>query len=227
MKDALQILDNIRRKDKNIIAVFIHGSFVSSTTSSKNYQEVRVFDGNKFLFSKFNLLNIHPDIDVIYVSRDPEQSKIIIDEESKNLAEGYFLTINLMTKEIFEREAVTEEPRAIKMILQYRELVVIKGKDYIEEIKLKAKDKVQLLDRQFQDEFDCRKSMLKAFAKYDRKEIVLYKEQYESFFPLFYQMLTGKLNIGFPEDRYKLVYPGPMNLKLTLDIQKTEVKALR
>lgn len=225
MADPLTILDNIRKNDPYITTFFIHGSFVTNKTSSRNYKETRVFDDGSFVLSKFELLAINPDIDIVYVSEEPDKSLEIINQQI-NEFDKYFLTINLMSKETFEADVFSSNPKALKLILIYRELTIIKGKDYIDTVKEKVKEIVRPLDAQLQEEYDFKKDYLRLFAKYNVEKFLIERKQYEELFPTFYKFITGNLKGGFPPNRHKLVYPGPMKLKAEIDIHDCKEKEL-
>lgn len=226
MKDALLILNNIRKKDKNTIAFFIHGSFVTNKTSNRNYKELRVFDGDKFLFSKFELTNTNPDIDIVYVSSNVEESNRIINEEI-SLFDDYFITINLMSKQEFEEDALSQDPKALKLILLYKILCVVKGTEYIESIRELVQLEENPIDRKLQNDYDFRKDFLRLHAKYDKKKVILDAGLYKEMFPLFYKFIIGELKGGFPKNRYKLVFPKPMDLKAEVNLKEIEITQLK
>jgi len=84
---TLLVLDQIKKQDDSIVACFAFGSFVTEETSSKNYREVRIFDGTEFIMSKFNLTNIYPDIDIICISNNPEKTAKLFDKNFDNVLE--------------------------------------------------------------------------------------------------------------------------------------------
>lgn len=222
-EEILLALNNIKDKDENMLAFFSFGSFVTKETFWKNYKEIRVFDSGDFVLSKFNLLNINPDIDLLCVSVNPEKTKEVIDQNIK-VVNDYFVTINVVSKEIFENELSSPNPNAIKRILLYRDLLVIKGQKYIDDLKTSYKKYEAEIDSIFQNEFDFRKNYLKLFAKNDVKTLIIKKSEYERLFPNVLKFIEGKLDAGFPVNRLKLVYPGPMELKAEVDLSNIKLK---
>ncbi len=218
---TLLALDQVKKQDENMIACFAFGSFVTEETSPKNYREIRIFDGDNFIISKFNLTNIYPDIDIICVSSDPEKTSSLFNQNINDVF-GHFVTINVVSQKIFEQELFLNQPSAIKRILLYRELLIVKGEEYLQKIKTEVEKIASPLDLVFQKEFNFRKEYLKLFSKYSIDTIIFSKNDYEHLFPNIYQFIIGNLYGGFPEDRIKLVYPKTMNLKAKLDISKVE-----
>lgn len=216
-------LNTIINEDSNILALFSFGSFVTNEMSWNNYKEIRVFDNGDFVLSKFNLLNIKPDIDLVCVSENPEKTREVIEKNLKEI-NNHFVTINVISKGVFEEELSSQEPNAVKRIVSFRELLIIKGQSYLDHIKNENKRYVTDLDKAFQEEFDFRKNYLRLFAKNNIKTLILNKSEYEHLFPNMLQFIEGKIKAGFPKDRLKLVYPGPMNLKAEIDIAKVELK---
>ena len=225
MEKELVILNNIRKKDKCILTFFAFGSFVTNQTTSQNYKEIRVFDDNKFLFSRFKLSNTKRDIDVLCVSSNPEKTEGIVRSNSKSHT-SYFLTINVISKEVFEREVFSNEPKAIRLILLFRELLVIKGKKYINSLKEELKNTYRPIDKIFQDEYDFRKDYQKLFSKYNVDSFSISRDMYEELFPNFLRFITGKMKGGFPEERIKIVLPEPVNLKNKINIASSNLETL-
>ena len=219
---TLLVLDQIKKQDDSIVACFAFGSFVTEETSSKNYREVRIFDGTEFIMSKFNLTNIYPDIDIICISNNPEKTAKLFDKNFNDVF-AHFVTINVITQEIFEQEIFSREPSAIKRILLYRKLLVVKGEDYLEKIKPEVEKIESSIDLVFQKEFNFRKEYLRLFSKYDINSLTITKNDYEYLFPNIYKFITGILYAGFPEKRIKLIYPKSMNLKAKLDISESNI----
>ncbi len=220
---TLLALNTIKDKDDDILTLFSFGSFVTNETSWKNYKETRVFDNGDFILSKFNLENINPDIDLLCVSNNPEKTKKIIDKHIKDVT-NHFVTINVVSKEVFEKELSSSTPNAIKRIILFRELLVIKGQKYIDDLRENNKRYENRLDKVFQDEFDFRKNYLKLFAQNNVKTIIVSKMEYEKLFPNMLKFIEKGIEAGFPENRLKLVYPGPMGLKAEIDISQVELK---
>lgn len=219
---TLLVLDQVKKQDDSISCLFVFGSFVTEETSPKNYREVRIFDGSNFIMSKFNLTNIYPDIDIICISNNPDKTAKLFNKNFNDVF-AHFVTINIITQEVFEQEIFSREPSAIKRILLYRKLLVVKGEDYLEKIKPEVEKIEASLDIMFQKEFNFRKEYLKLFSKYDIGSVILTKNDYEYLFPNIYKFITGALHAGFPEERLKLIYPKSMNLKAKLDISESNI----
>lgn len=222
---TLLILDHIKKSDENMIACFAFGSFVTKETSLKNYKEIRVFDGQDFLLSKFNLANIYPDIDMLCVSYDIEKTSELF---NKNISDvfGHFVTVNVVSKKVFEKELFSDQPTAIKRIILYRELLIIKGNEYLQKLKAEVVKIESPTDKAFQEEFNFKKEYLRLFAKYNISTMTIAKSDYEKLFPNMLKFITGSLHAGFPEDRNKLVYPEPMELKARVDLSGVELENL-
>lgn len=225
MEKALIILNNIRKTDSDILALFVFGSFVSHQTSSQNYKEIRVFDHDEYLFSRFKLICVKPDIDVLCISNNPKKTEKII-RKCASLQETYFLTINIMSKDIFEREIFSDQPKAIKLILLFRELLIIKGKEYLDSLKKQIININRPIDKIFQDEYDFRKDYQKLFAKYKIDSFSISREKHEKLFPNFLKFITGQMDCGFPDERIKVVLPKPANLKNKIDISDSNLETL-
>jgi len=144
----------------------------------------------------------------------------------KAAPESYYFTINIITPEVFESKVFSSDPKALRRIMIFRELLIIKGKDYLEEVKARVVKTITPMDTGFQNEFDFRKDYLKLFAKYDVEEILLNTSEYSKLFPLFYQFISGKISAGFPELRHKYVCPETMKTKYILDIEKASMVEL-
>mgnify|MGYP001557899287 CR=1 FL=1 len=222
---TLSALNEIKNGDENMLALFAFGSFVTKESVSKNYKEIRVFDGSQFVFSKFDLINIYPDIDIICVSKDIKKTANSFDEKILDVF-GHYITINLLNKEVFEKELFSDHPNAIKRILLYRELLIMKGAEYINKLKVEVKKIETRTDSIFQQEFDFRKEYLKLFAKNHVPSMMITNEEYERLFPHFLKFITGHLLGGFPEDRIKLVYPEPMDMKASINLSDTKLEKL-
>lgn len=219
---TLLVLDQIKKQDDSILACFAFGSFVTEETSPKNYREIRIFDGSDFIMSKFNLTNIYPDIDIICISSNPDKTAKLFNKNFNDVF-AHFVTINIMNQEVFEREVFSREPAAIKRILLYRKLLVVKGEDYLEKIKKEVEKIESSIDLIFQKEFNFRKEYFRLFSKYDVNSVTITKNDYKHLFPNIYKYITGVLHAGFPEDRIKLIYPKSMNLKAKLDISESNI----
>lgn len=217
LKEILSELTKISREDSNILCLFVHGSVVYKTVTYKNYQEIMLFEDHNFLGSVFRLQKINPDIDMVCVSADPEKTNGIILDRFKKV-NSFFLTMNIMTPDVFEREVSSESPNAIKRILAKRRLSIIKSAEYVSRFRKIAKENLSKLDINFQKEYEFRKEYLKLHIRNDKESFIMPLREYERLFPLFTKFIKGELSAGFPPNRIKLVLPKPMNLKAKLDI---------
>ncbi len=222
---TLLILDQIKKNDANMISCFVFGSFVTKETSLKNYKEIRVFDGPNFLLSKFNLANIYPDIDMLCVSSDTIKTKEIFNKKMIDIF-GHHVTVNVISQKVFESELFSNQPTAVKRILMYRELLIIKGNEYLKKLKDETMKIESPRDRAFQEEYNFKKEYMRLFAKYNVETITIYKNDYEKLFPNILKFITGDLHAGFPSERIKLVYPEPMNLKAKVDLSDIKLEEL-
>lgn len=214
---TLLALNEIKNQDSGMVACFAFGSFVSGNTSVKNYKEIRVFDGKTFVLSKFNLTNIYPDVDIICVSENPEETKKHFDRNITDVF-GHFVTVNIISKDVFAADLFSDRPTAPKRIVLYRKLLVIKGQEYLDTMKQEVVKTERPIDKVFQEEFDFRKEYLRLFAKNNVPTVILTRADYEQLFPHMLQFINGNLDGGFPKDRIKLVYPSPMQLKAEVDL---------
>lgn len=223
--DTLLVLDRIKKNDDNMVACFVFGSFVTKETSLKNYKEIRVFDGPDFILSKFNLVNIYPDMDILCVSNDVDQTSELFNKTITDVF-GHFVTVNVVSKKVFENELFSDQPTAIKRIFLYSEILVVKGNEYIQKLKDEVVKIERPIDKYFQEEFNFRKEYLKLFAKYNISTMVVNKYDYEKLFPHVLKFIIGDLHAGFPAVRTKLVYPRPMELKAQVDLSNVELEDL-
>lgn len=229
MKSYDKILANLYNKaceDVNILTFFVHGSTVHGNTTVKSYQEIRIFEGKKFLTSIFRLKEMMPDIDIVCVSKNVKKTKEIIEKELKNFDE-YFITINLMSQEVFERDVFSDIPKALKLVVGLKEHNVILGEEYLNEVKKKASKKLKKWDKDFQKEFDFRKEFLKLHIRNDKETFMLSDYEYTRLFPLFSRFIKGEIDHGFPQEREKLVFPKSMDLKAVIDIEKENLTFIR
>jgi len=215
-------LNEIKREDADMVACFAFGSFVTEETSLKTYKEIRVFDRGAFLLSKFNLINLFPDINLICISNNPQSSAEIFNKHITDVF-GHFVTINIVTKEVFRKEAFSHAPAAFKRILLYQKLLVIKGEEYVNLLKKEVAKIETPLDKAFEEEFGFRKDYLKLFAKHNIQSLTLDLTDYEHKFPNILKFIDGTLHGGYPKDRIKLVFPEPMHLKAEVDLSNTEL----
>lgn len=220
---TLLSLDNIKKSDKNILALFAFGSFVTEETSTKNYKEIRVFDKGEYILSKFNLINIFPDIDMICVSENPEETKTFFEKEITDVF-GHYVTVNVMSKDVFQKEILSEKPTAVKRIILYRKLMIIKGQEFVDTMRNEALKAESTNDSLFQDEFVFRKNYLRMFAHNNVGSFILTKEDHQKLFPNFLKFIQGQVSGGFPKDRLKLVFPEPMDLKAEVDLSELDLK---
>ncbi len=225
MKSELASLKKIANLDPDVVTVFVHGSFVTKTTNDYNFRELRVFDKNKFIFSKFELIKIRPDIDVIYVSKDIRKSEKNI-KKIDFPVKNFFVTINLIGIDEFNKNVYTHSPVAIKRILLFRKLKIIKGSLFLNNTKKKLTAYFYPLDKQVQDEYDFMKKYLRLLQEYECKNFILFASDYKRLFPFYYEFIMGKLKNGFPDRRIKLVFPKSMNLKAKLDISTATTEEL-
>src|SRR3989344_5381181 len=212
----LSVFSKILKIETETVAVIVFGSFVSGDSLPKAYREIRMFDGSRYISSEFILKDIDPDIDIVFVTNNPQKTASLI-EETHPVIDQKFITINIMSQKIFENEALSRSPSALKRILLYRELLILHGEDYINSLQFQVKEQETESDLIFQKEFDLRKEYLQRHAKENIRQFTLSREEHEKMFPNFLKFIVGKLQAGFPKDRIKLVYPQPMELKAIVD----------
>lgn len=214
-------------------AGFIHGSYVSAngTLICSTYRERMYYEDGEFISSTFYLKNQPPDVDIILIASDPCKLKQLLNEyivRGNILKElNYFLTLNVMSEEIFANEVTSNNPTAIKRIMKYREILGFGN----ESILLKAKDEARKfitdLDKEVQDDYDARKNFLKTKLKLGIKRFNFGRLDYLDNFPNYFEQVMIKKVAGFPEKREKIVFPHPMDLKEYIDKKNGIKKFLR
>lgn len=212
----LLIINGILKLDMGAVAVIVFGSFVRGNSLPKSYREVRVFDGSEYISSEFILKDIAPDIDIVFVTNDPQKTTFLINKAHPTIVQK-FITLNIVSQETFENEVLSQSPSALKRIMLYRELLIPHGEKYINNLRVQVKKQETESDIIFQKEFDLRKEYLQKYAKENVQQLTLSKEEHEKLFPNFLKFIIGKLHAGFPKKRIKLVYPRKMELKVIVD----------
>jgi hypothetical protein len=213
-EEILKAFDDIRKQDNKITCFFIHEPKNNDVKNKKHFQEKMYFSDNTFIFSKFSLIKSFHQIHSVIITEDQENTEKIITKALDHLDLPITVTINLLSKEIFERNVFTQYPKAMKTITVFNKLTVIKGRDYISQIIEDAQEGyISKLDKDFQRELNTKASMLESFAEYKRNSIIIYSFQYEELFPYIYESITHSEKYGFPQNRRKLVFPRDMKLK--------------
>lgn len=210
----LKTFDDIRKEDKGITCFFIHEPENNGTKNKKYFQEKLYFSDNTFMFSKFSLIKSFQQIHAVIITEDADNTEETIKESFDKLEYPITITINLLSKQTFERNVFTQYPKAMKTITVFNKLTVIKGREYISKIIEDAKDSyISKLDEDFQKELNTKASMLESFAQYKRNSIIIYSFQYKELFPYIYESITHSEKYGFPQERKKLVFPEDKRLK--------------
>jgi len=212
---VLNGLEEIAHHDGGILTLFVHGSIVSGRTTRDNYQEIRILEGSTFWCSVFILKELAPDIDVVCVSQAPDQTAETIKSRLRPPSE-YYITINLVSQHVFERDIASAPPKALKRVVALTECITLVGQDYFRDSMAIARASTTQLDVRFQKEFRKRKTFLR--CQVPRTTFILTAARYSRLFPLFYQFVRGEIDCGFPPERHKIVLPQPMNLKAVVDL---------
>ena len=216
-----------------IVYGFIHGSYVynNSTFNCSSYKETQYFKGDKYRESQFTLKNQPPDVDIVVVAKNPIEFKSLLMDYLKeaNVLENlnYFLTINVMTNDVFLRDLQSPDPTAIKRIIKFRQIIPFGDVKLLSTLISNIDIFVTDLDYVVQHEYDERKEYLKKSFS-DKKETFKFTEtDYKKMFPAYFQyVLLGK-SAGFPEEREKVVLPHSMDLKEKIDCDSGLSESLR
>lgn len=213
---------------------FIHGSYVynnSTTFNCFSYKETQYFKDDKYRESLFTLKNQPPDVDIVVVAKNPIEFNSLLVGYLKvtNILENlnYFLTINVMSENVFLRDLQSSCPTAIKRIIKFRQIIPFGDIELLSTLISNIDIFVSDLDYVVQHEFDERKKYLKK-SFLDKKETFKFTEaDYKKMFPAYFQYVLLKKSAGFPEEREKIVLPHAMDLKEKLDCDSGLSRSLR
>lgn len=212
---------------------FIHGSYVSARNGlvCSAYKERMYYEDGEYISSTFYLKNQPPDVDIVLIASDPCKFKSLLNDyifKNNILQElNYFLTLNVMSEEIFMNEVTSYNPTAIKRILKYREILIFGEGSLLAVAKDEANKFITDIDKGVQDDYDSRKSLLKNKLKLGVKKFNLSRLDYLDKFPNYFEQVMIKKKAGFPEKREKIVFPRPMDLKEYIDKKNGIKKFLR
>lgn len=220
------ILKHIFERDVNVLTAFVHGSFLDDSFTNRNYLDLRIYEHDAFQCSLLYLKNIDHDVDVVCVSQEPHITERTIRKRLDGRIKGFFLTVNIVSRRVFEDQVVSTSPTAIKRIVALKECNVFVGNEYFSCQQARALACIQQIDREFQIEFANRKQYLRSLIANGNQIHLLSALDYSRMFPLFFEFICGQLEAGFPEGRLKIVLPGEMNLKFRLDIELGRLVAL-
>ena len=221
MNQLTKLFSTLVTGDQFAKAFFIHGSYVTKEASNDNYKEYRFYKSSEFLFSYFELQDMNPDIDLIYVSTNLKESELLIKKffQSNNIG-GHFITINLVLDSVFYNEVTSTSPTAMKRILQFRPLEIIQGDDFLSEMRQLALSKKTQVDTALQDSYEMRKKYLRTSAQQKKKCVLLDLKEYRERFSMFCSFMLGEIDGGFPKNRVKLVFPKEMDLKAIVKLDE-------
>lgn len=214
------------KKQSGLIFGFIHGSVVYSKDGvlCGNYKEIRVFEQNtnELLFSEFQIKVQPPDVDIVIIVENREKflryfNKLTVDLKLDSKL-NYFLTINSLTLDTFNREIRDKEATAIKRILSLRQIWGFGNVKKLESLKKIAKKNTKPYDVAFQKEYEDKKNLLRKKLKMGIRKFKLSEKKYKSMFPLYFAQIWSDTAAGFPEERDKIVLPRPMDLKIRKDV---------
>lgn len=221
--NPMVLVDDIcRNKDFDVIFGIIHGSYVyKSRFLNAMYSETMHFYNRVYYKSVFYKKTQPPDVDVIIVVKDINTfvQKINNYILEKNLVDilNYFLTINVISENIFIKEIRTLSPTALKRILIFREILSFGNTEKIKNFTKLSEAFVTDLDNIVQEEYDNRKEYLSRNIKNHINQFQLMESEYVNLFPNYLKYIL-KLGVGgFPKERAKLVFPRPMELKFKMD----------
>lgn len=226
MTNISVVLRHIFEAAPEVSTAFVHGSFVDGSFTNKNFRDVRVFSRNEFQCSLFHLTDIDHDIDVVCVSEAPHITNAVIRNQLTGHITDFFLTINIVSRRVFEDQVTSASPTAIKRIVALKECNILIGDKYFFDQRRIALSSIRQADRRFQHEFSDRKLYLRSLIANNKKIHLLSASDYSQRFPLFLEFICGRLEAGFPEERIKVVLPNDMNLKFRLDIDLGRIVAL-
>lgn len=178
------------------------------------------------MYSLFILRRISSDIDMLCVSNNIIDTEKRLMQSGLNTIDNKFITINLIAPEIFEREIMSDSPKAIKRIVAFKNCTILKGNRFFKKYQVTALTKISQQDILFQQEFDARKEYLRNLIVKNKDFFILNSSEYSTLFPYFVQFLKGEVDGGFPKERKKVVFPGPMRLKMALDISDGHIEYL-
>jgi len=227
-KYILELLNKASAEEKSIQSFFIHGSFVTGTTSKQAYRDERYYLHNKYLFSVIKRVDASYDVDCIAISSDPEATKNYFNDLAFNF-DGIFLTINVITKDTFTNELLRAGTNAIRRILLFKTIDILKGEDIILEGKQALKSISQqdyLENESYQQEFSTKKKLLTIIGEQGINEIRIDKDFFSQFCPIITKEISEGTNTGFPMNRTKVVLPKPMYLKARIDMDTLSTRNL-
>ncbi|EKD53600.1 MAG: hypothetical protein ACD_61C00007G0010 [uncultured bacterium] len=223
-----EMLSEVVNRDRNVVVFFVHGSFVNGTTSNYAFRDERYFRKGKYLYSKLIRTDASVDVDCFMVSKDPEKSakRLVIDEA---ILDGLYITINIISPDTFFEEISAKGSRALKRILLFKEIEIFIGSGIVS----KAKASLSRLpnsevaeNKNYQDEFQIRKNFFRFLGENNINEIKIDRSFFDELCPTYTKFVAGEIGTGFPQARYKLVFPKSMGLKAKIDLDTLSITEL-
>lgn len=216
------VKDLCENKKFDVMFGFIHGSYVYKNEFLKaTYSETMYFSNGIYEKSIFDIKRQSPDVDVVIIVADPNLFFKRINDYifKKNFVSifNYFLTINVVSVNVFTQDIKTINPTALKRILRFRNILPFGD---IKELKKFIKEAISFtsdLDYILQEEYDNRKQYLDLNLKKNVSQFELTESKYASLFRNYVKYILKSEIGGFPKDREKLVFPKPMGLKNKVD----------
>lgn len=201
-----------------IKCIFIHGSVAEGKESKGSYREEMYYFKNRFLFSNFSFQDQPPDVDIIIVT---SFASIILNRLKKiihKMPHDYFITINFISPKEYVRLLKLKQSTAPKVILLFKKINVPYGIEYVKGLKKVALVYKNNEDKLYHYQFTAKQKLIRKYKNRGRKSFIINRVQYQQYFPLFLEILEGKIIGGFSINRKKYVYPYSMRLKQRIDI---------
>ena len=227
-KGILRLLYQYIKKDPNVLCFFIHGSFVTGHISKYAYRDERYFLDEKYRFSLIKQVKAFCDVDCFVISKDGKGTKKMLEGLKVN-SPGVYITFNIIDKDTFFSEIFQDGTRALKRILLFKPLIILKGQKLIDEAKEKL-SKIPRFDfdsnKKYQQEFDTRKKFFGFLGENGVTKIKINRDFFDSLCPAYTKFVAGEIDTGFPSKRFKVVLPRSMRLKAHIDLETLSVKEL-
>ena len=152
--------DVILTHSKNIKTIFIHGSVAEEKESAGSYRQEMYYFKDRFLFSNFSLQNQSPDIDIIIVAHSAKSILSGLKKSIDKVSVDYFITINFISPEEYERVIMLEHSTAPKVLLIFKKTIVLHGLNYFKSLKKQALANKNNADIEYHQQFSDIKKLL-------------------------------------------------------------------
>jgi len=223
-----RLLTQSLQEDKNIKCLFIHGSFVTGTSSKQAYRDERYFLDNRYLFSIIRRTEASYDVDCLLISKNQKKTAEYF-QKMKFDFDGVYLTLNIISNDIYIKELKRQGTNALKRIILFKKVDILKGKESIIKgrnlLKNISEEELEL-NKNYQSEFDTRKKFLSILGEQGIKQIKIERQFFDQFCPIITKEIACEANTGFPAGRAKVVLPEPMGLKAKINLNDMSVVEL-